>query len=73
MDKYTYLQDSISYIEKNEANTTMKKMVAEVDKKHEQSYEKQLFVIVILVLTAAIVLIFFGKEKRKSIVENTKR
>ena len=65
MDKYTYLQDSISYIEKNEANTTMKKMVAEVDKKHEQSYEKQLFVIVILVLTAAIVLIFLWKRKEK--------
>ncbi len=40
-------------------------MVAEVDKKHEQSYEKQLFVIVILVLTAAIVLIFLWKRKEK--------
>lgn len=64
-DKYTVLNDSLDYVKKQDANTTMKEMVSEVDNEHKQNSKKQWIITGILVLAAAIATIIIWRIRSK--------
>ncbi|MGU3376389.1 helix-turn-helix domain-containing protein [Chryseobacterium sp. M5A1_1a] len=65
MDKYTTLKDSIRFMEKNATDTTMKKMVKQVDKKHQENSKKQWVITFLLAVAATITIIIFWRRKNK--------
>ncbi|MGI9650780.1 helix-turn-helix domain-containing protein [Chryseobacterium sp. RLHN22] len=77
MNKYALLVDSLDYVDKKEADLVIKKMVAEVDKKHKESSKKQLLIIGLLILSAGIITTILWKrrnrvlrQKYEKIIEN---
>ncbi|SDJ11546.1 helix-turn-helix domain-containing protein [Chryseobacterium jejuense] len=67
MRKYTNLKDSITIAGRTNADTTIKKMVAEVDKGHQENSKKQLILTGVLVLIAIIVSIMLWRRKKRII------
>lgn len=67
MREYTNLKDSITIAGRTTADTTIKKMVTEVDNDHKENSRKQLVVISILILIAIIITIIFWKRRKRII------
>ncbi|WP_068943671.1 helix-turn-helix domain-containing protein [Chryseobacterium timonianum] len=67
MRQYTNLKDSITITGRTNANTTIKKMVAEVDNGHKENSKKQLMIIGILILMATVVTIILWRRKKRII------
>ncbi|MGG5208249.1 helix-turn-helix domain-containing protein [Chryseobacterium sp. MIQD13] len=67
MRKYTNLKDSLNIVNRLNADTTMKKMIIEVDKGHKENLKEQLIIIGILVVIAAITIFFLWRRKNKII------
>lgn len=65
MNKYALLVDSLDYVDKKEADLVIKKMVAEVDKKHKESSKKQLLIIGLLILSAGIITTILWKKRNR--------
>ena len=65
MDKYTTLKDSIRFMEKNTTDATVKKMVKQVDKEHQENSKKQWAITCILALIVAIIIFIFWRRKNK--------
>ncbi|BAP32501.1 DNA-binding domain-containing protein [Chryseobacterium sp. StRB126] len=67
MREYTNLKDSITTAGRTNADTTIKKMVAEVDKGHKENSKKQLIITSVMVLIAIIVSIILWRRKKRII------
>ncbi|MGE8556630.1 MAG: helix-turn-helix domain-containing protein [Chryseobacterium jejuense] len=67
MRKYTYLKDSIVIAGRTNTDTTIKKMVAEVDNGYKQDSKKQLIITGVLALIAIIVSIILWRRKKRII------
>lgn len=65
MDKYTYLKDSLNIAAKNNADDTMKNMVADVDNKYKDGSKKQLIIAGMLLLIIIIATISYVNRKNK--------
>jgi len=65
MNQYSSLKDSLSYVDKHNANITMKKMVSDMDVEYKENYNKQLSMIGALVLIFAMGTIVLWKRKNK--------
>ena len=65
MDKYTNLKDSIRFSEKSATDNTMKKIVKNVDSKHQQNSKEQWAATGILAAMATIITIIFWRRKNK--------
>lgn len=69
-NKYSKLLDSINYAERQASNSTMKKMVVEVDNKHIENYKKQWIISAILIFIAAIGTVIYWKKRNKILRKN---
>lgn len=65
MKKYTNLKDSLNVINKSNANTAMKNVIAETDKDYKENSKKMLFIIGVLILIAGTVTTFLWKRKNR--------
>ncbi|WP_228448448.1 MULTISPECIES: helix-turn-helix domain-containing protein [unclassified Chryseobacterium] len=67
MRQYTNLKDSITIAGRTNADTTIKKIVAEVDKGHKESSKKQLIIIGVLIFIAGAITIILWKRRKRII------
>jgi AraC-like DNA-binding protein len=67
MNKYTTLKDSINMSLRNDADTTMKKMVKEAEAEHKESSKKQGIITGMLALIAGFVTVILWRRKNKAL------
>lgn len=65
MQKYTFLKDSLNIANRKNADVTLKKTVAEVDKNYKEYSKKQWIIAGILSLIAAIAIIIYWRRRNK--------
>ncbi|PZU85588.1 MAG: hypothetical protein DI529_09700 [Chryseobacterium sp.] len=70
LQKYTVLKDSINIASRKQTDTTMKKMVANVDEEHQKNSKKQLILIGAFVLIASVVTVILWRRKNKILRRN---
>lgn len=70
MRKYSLLKDSLNIANRKNADTTIKKMVSEVDNEHKESSKKQLIIIGILVLLATTASVIIWRRNNKKLRKN---
>ena len=70
MDKYTFLKDSIAYTDKNHADTTMTKMVEEVDDTHKKDKRKLLWWVAGVFVIIIIITVFLWRRNNRIMRSN---
>jgi len=70
MDKYTYLKDSINLDNRKQADTTMQKMVANVDEEHQENYKELIIIIGSLVLVASVIIVILWRRRSRILRRN---
>lgn len=70
MSKYTNLKDSLNMSLRNDADTSMKKIINSVEDKHNKSFKKQLIITGIAALILGIGVLFLWKRKNKILQTN---
>lgn len=63
MEKYSLLKDSLNYVDKNNADATMKKMVSAVDNTYKERRRESFIIIGIVVFIITITILFLWKRK----------
>ena len=69
-DKYKALNDSLDYVKRGEANSTMSEMVTKVDMKHEENSKKQWLITGVLALMAGIIVAVMWRRRNKTLRKN---
>ncbi len=64
MDRYTRLNDSLNFVDKKNANISMKEMVSEADSEHRLLSQRQWILISLLVLVIINTVIFWRKRNK---------
>jgi len=67
MEKYTFLKDSLAYVDKSEADATMKKMVKEVETENKENSKKQWIITGVLALLAGLITVILWRRKNKAL------
>ncbi|MXS72095.1 helix-turn-helix domain-containing protein [Flavobacteriaceae bacterium W22] len=67
MKEYSHLKDSLAYVQKNNADTIMKKLVTQVDDEYIEKRKKMLAFIFISTLIVILVIVLLWKRKNKHI------
>lgn len=70
MEKYTFLKDSLADVDRTNANTTMKKLVAEADSDHKESSKKQWIITAVLALIAVGCTLIVWRRRNKILRKN---